>query len=143
MGPVDRHRGLGLPDEFLVAARQSLLPLAAAGLVQQLDEDVEVLPGVRVLHAPGHTPGHAIVRIDSRGETAFYLGDAIAHPLNAEHPAWLCAFDLDPGQTIATRQRLLEEAVRSDASVMAFHLPDRVRVVRHGNGYRCVCATAG
>src|SRR5262245_14644614 len=43
---------------------ENIQPLLAAGLVEPVDGDVEVVPGVRVIPTPGHTPGHQSVLID-------------------------------------------------------------------------------
>ena len=40
-------------------------------------EDVEVLPGLRCLFTPGHTPGHQSVLLDGNGGKTLFCGDAI------------------------------------------------------------------
>ncbi len=40
-------------------------------------EDVEVLPGIRCIFTPGHTPGHQSVLIESGGQTTLFCGDAL------------------------------------------------------------------
>ena len=42
-----------------------LLPLEEAGSLQVVEGDAELAPGVRVRLAPGHTPGHQVVELDS------------------------------------------------------------------------------
>jgi glyoxylase-like metal-dependent hydrolase (beta-lactamase superfamily II) len=36
----------------------------------------EVAPGVLVTHTGGHTPGHSVVRLASRGDALTFAGDA-------------------------------------------------------------------
>ena len=126
---------IDVPREFRDAARLSLLPLDAAGLTQLIDDELEVAPGVHLLAAHGHTPGHAAVELRSGGDTALYLGDAIVHELDVEHVDWLCAFDMDPTETVATRRELLERAARDDSVVTAFHLAGAGRVMRQDNQF--------
>jgi glyoxylase-like metal-dependent hydrolase (beta-lactamase superfamily II) len=52
-------------------------PLQEAGLLELVDGDVEIVPGIRVLPTPGHTPGHQSVLIESEGESALYLADLV------------------------------------------------------------------
>ncbi len=47
------------------AARMTFPVLEQAGLVEPVDEEIDALPGVRLVPAPGHTPGHAVVAVTS------------------------------------------------------------------------------
>jgi N-acyl homoserine lactone hydrolase len=40
-------------------------------------EDVEVLPGLRCIFTPGHTPGHQSVLLECNGHRTLFCGDAI------------------------------------------------------------------
>jgi glyoxylase-like metal-dependent hydrolase (beta-lactamase superfamily II) len=124
-----------LPEELTGAARVHLPPLKEFGVVELIDRETEVLPGVRLLPAPGHTPGHMAVAITSGGEGAIYLGDAVLHELNVDHPEWVSPIDLIPALTVSTRRRLLERAARENGLVAAFHMPRIGRVVRAGRAF--------
>jgi glyoxylase-like metal-dependent hydrolase (beta-lactamase superfamily II) len=89
-----------------------------------------------MLDAPGHTPGHVAVEVDTGDETVLYVADAFVHELQLEHPDWTAAFDADADATVATRRRLLDHAVEKGAVVAAFHVGHTGRVVRAGSGYR-------
>jgi glyoxylase-like metal-dependent hydrolase (beta-lactamase superfamily II) len=78
------------------------------GLVHAVDGNAEVAPGVRVLLAPGHTPGHQVVEIGSLTLT----GDLVLHPVQLANPAITYAHDHDPERAASTRQALLR-GVRS------------------------------
>jgi glyoxylase-like metal-dependent hydrolase (beta-lactamase superfamily II) len=54
--------------------------------IETVDKETEVIPGVRVIPAPGHTPGHVALLIASRGEALLNLGDAAVHPIHLEYP---------------------------------------------------------
>jgi glyoxylase-like metal-dependent hydrolase (beta-lactamase superfamily II) len=102
-------------------ARRSLEALRHQ--VELIDRETEIVPGVRALPAPGHTPGHLALLLSSDGCQLLNLGDAAVHPLHLEHPAWKNGFDLDPDLALATRRRLLERAAAEQMHVMAFHFP--------------------
>ena len=91
--------------------------------VELIGKETEVVPGVRVLPAPGHTPGHLALLLSSDGRQLLNLGDAALHPLHVERPDWQNGFDLQPEVALATRRALLERAAAEHISVMAFHFP--------------------
>ena len=116
---------LRVPEEAQSAmartARNSLSKLKFQ--IEAVDKETEVIPGVRVIPAPGHTPGHLALLIASGGEGLLNLGDAAVHPLHLEYPELENGFDLCPVTAAATRQDLLERAVSEGMRVMAFHFP--------------------
>jgi glyoxylase-like metal-dependent hydrolase (beta-lactamase superfamily II) len=91
--------------------------------VRLLDADTEVAPGILVIPAPGHTPGHAAVLISSGRQQLLYVADAVVHPAQLAHPEWTTPFDLDPGQTVRTRRQLLDRAAADRCLVFPFHFP--------------------
>jgi glyoxylase-like metal-dependent hydrolase (beta-lactamase superfamily II) len=131
----------GISAELASAARRCIPPLGSAGLLDLVDGAVGVAAGVRVVPAPGHTPGHAIVEIASAGEGALFLGDAVFHPLSFERPEWPCAFDADGSAAVDARRGLIERAARDDGLVMASHLGSIGRVERHRDRFRFVPVT--
>lgn len=59
-----------------------------AGLLELVDTETEVAPGVTMIPAPGESPGHCLVRIASGDETAVVLGDLIHHGIEVQRPHW-------------------------------------------------------
>lgn len=103
--------------------------------LELVEGDIELLPGIRTIEAPGHTPGHSGIQIHSQGETLLNLADSVLHPLHLEHPGWYSRVDVLPEQMIATRTRLLELATRENALVLLFHFkfPSLGYVKQDGN----------
>jgi len=87
--------------------------------------DDELVPGIRVLAAFGHTPGHIAVEASSAGESVIYLSDAVFHPLHIEHPDWLpdARYIADSERFQETARRLLGQAVAKNALVLGMHFP--------------------
>jgi glyoxylase-like metal-dependent hydrolase (beta-lactamase superfamily II) len=83
----------------------------------------EVVPGVHVISAPGHTPGHVALVISSSKEQLLHLGDSVLHPMHLEHPAWRNAFDLNQDDAATTQRRLFDRAAPDNAIVLAYHFP--------------------
>ena len=118
--------------------------IEAAGLIETFDGDREIVPGVTMLHAPGESPGHAIVRVESRGERFCFLGDLFHHPCEVEHLDWVSR-GRDRAAMEASRRRLIAEAVPSNATLAFSHRPWPAwgRIVAAGDGYRWVDLTTG
>jgi glyoxylase-like metal-dependent hydrolase (beta-lactamase superfamily II) len=102
-------------------ARSNLPPIQ-----NQLDvigNEEEILPGIRVISSPGHTPGHISLSISSEDERLFCTSDTLIHPIHIEQIDWFTAFDLAPEQALASRRRLLEKAATEKALIFSFHFP--------------------
>lgn len=85
-------------------------PIAAAGLLDTPDGEVEVAPGVRVIPTPGHTPGHQSVLLDGGdGQRAVFLGDVCPTSLHVRLP-FIMGYDLDVEGTLASKKRLWSRA---------------------------------
>ena len=64
--------------------------------LELIDDGDEILPGVRAVVTPGHSPGHTSYVITSRmGQRLVALGDAFHTPTQLAHPDWLSAADSD------------------------------------------------
>jgi glyoxylase-like metal-dependent hydrolase (beta-lactamase superfamily II) len=97
----ERIQASYLPDNFD--------PVMDAGRLDLLDGDVEIVPGIRVMKTPGHTPHHQSVLITSGGETACFLADVI--PTSAHLPLpWIMGYDVEPLVTLETKRSLLATA---------------------------------
>ena len=131
-----------VPELLANAARRHLPPVQQAGLVELVNEETDVLPGVRLLPAPGHTPGHMALAITSGDEGAIYLGDAILGEANFDHPDWVSPHDSIPALTVTTRERLLDTAIREKRLLIAFHLAVRGYADRINARYRFRHTTA-
>jgi glyoxylase-like metal-dependent hydrolase (beta-lactamase superfamily II) len=91
--------------------------------IETVDHECEVEPGIRVLPAPGHTPGHLALLIADGGHRLLNIGDAAVHPMHLEDPSLENGFDLSPGAAAAMRADLLHRAVSERMHVLAFHFP--------------------
>ncbi len=127
---------LQMEEMFSGPARLCLPPIADAGLLELVDEEKEVLPGIALIAAPGHTPGHIAVAIDSGEEQAIYLADTVLHVREFEHVDRVSVFEQDHDGVRATRRRLLARCADEGPTVVAFHVGEAGRVTRAGDGFR-------
>lgn len=102
---------------------RSILPIVEAGLADLVTDGHRVSPGLEIEHAPGHTLGHAVLRLVSRGEEACFSGDCCHHPLQLIEPTIQFGDCDDVGQAIATRRRIAALSLERNALVIPAHLP--------------------
>ncbi len=93
-----------------------------AGLLEVVDREQEIVPGVTMIPAPGETRGHNVVRVDSNGERFFYLGDLFHHAAEIMNIGWV-----SPGRDAeamrSSRQRVLDESIPTGAICVFSHEP--------------------
>ncbi|HVL91390.1 MAG TPA: MBL fold metallo-hydrolase [Actinomycetota bacterium] len=103
-------------------ATQSILPvLADADVVEWLPSG-EVLPGIEVIDAPGHTPGHVAFGISDEGMRCLYLADSFLYPRHLERPELYSRYDWDGPMSVETRKKLIGRAAAERATVVVYHL---------------------
>jgi len=123
--PRRKLDGMQVPDEVKQTidrtARECLAALRFQ--LEPIDRECEIARGVRAIPAPGHTPGHLALLIESEGQRLLNIGDAAVHPLHLEQPDWHNGFDLAPEAALRTRRELMQRAVSERMHVMAFHFP--------------------
>lgn len=96
--------------------------LAESGLLELVDGDSEIAPGVRLALTGGHTRGHQAVWIESAGESALHLGDLL--PNHAYfNPLWITPYDNFPLDSVAAKERLIAEALAKKSWFTFYHDP--------------------
>ncbi|MGD2124674.1 MAG: MBL fold metallo-hydrolase [Desulfobacteraceae bacterium] len=106
---------------ILESSRKNLPPIQ-----NQLDlikQEKDIVPGIRAIAAPGHTPGHMALAVSSGDEKLLCISDTAIHPINLEQPGWYAAVDLSPEQVATTKNSLFGRAAAEKTLVHAFHFP--------------------
>jgi glyoxylase-like metal-dependent hydrolase (beta-lactamase superfamily II) len=106
---------------FASFVRQQLEPVL--NRIQWLDGNTEILDGLQVVEAPGHTPGQIALWLSSQGKRLLHVSDVVLHPLHLEHPDWLPVYDIMPDQAAATKHHLFNTAAETHTLVFAHHFP--------------------
>jgi len=133
---TDEARSARMPERQALLARRTLSRIQSR--LEVVPAEVEFLPGLTLISAPGHRPGHVAISVTSEAATLYHLADAVGHPILMEHPSWHWSFDSWPEQADADRRRLLGLAAERQALVFGSHLPfpGLGHVVPHGEGWR-------
>jgi methylmalonyl-CoA epimerase len=112
--PHARNRGSYLADNFV--------PLAEAGVLELVDQDQTIMPGVRVQRTGGHTAHHQMVWLDSGRERGAYVADLM--PTVAHLPdAWSMGIDLFPVDTMLAKQAFIRDALARETLIFFDHDP--------------------
>ena len=112
--PHERNRASYLSHDFL--------PLAEAGLIDWIEEDAEIVPGISVRRTGGHTAHHQLVRIESGGRVAVFPADLMPTTAHVDEP-WIMAYDLFPMETLVSKKAFLREAVGGEYAIFFEHDP--------------------
>ena len=101
---------------------ENYVPLRDAGVVDFIDEDVEILPGIRVRRTGGHTRHHHIIYIESGGKTAVFTADLIPTTAHIDVP-WIMGYDLYPMDTLEFKRAFVKEAIEREYLIFFEHDP--------------------
>jgi glyoxylase-like metal-dependent hydrolase (beta-lactamase superfamily II) len=100
--------------------RECLGPVAA--LLELIDGDVDVVPGLSAIVTGGHTERHQVVRVRSSGQTLMHFADIVPTASHMRGP-WNQAYDLDPLRTMDVKARYLRQAVEEQWWISFAHDP--------------------
>jgi glyoxylase-like metal-dependent hydrolase (beta-lactamase superfamily II) len=112
--PHERNRASYLAENFV--------PLMEAGVLDLVEGDEAVMPGVRVRRSGGHTMHHQVVMIESAGRTAVFAADMFPTSAHVDEP-WIMGYDLYPMDTLAFKRTLVREAIDHEYLIFFEHDP--------------------
>lgn len=138
--PNERTRNAYFPENFLPLG--NLCRGNQETVLHVLNGDTQVTDTVRTLTTPGHTRAHQAVIVESAGESAIFLADAVPWAITFEKLAWVAAFDVEPLVSMETKRSLRDWAWRKEALLFFQHDPmmGAGRLEREGNDFRVVKA---
>jgi glyoxylase-like metal-dependent hydrolase (beta-lactamase superfamily II) len=89
-----------------------------------IEGEKEVAPGIRLVSAPGHTPGHSAFLVGSGNQQLMISNDTAYVPaLLAPHPEWQGAYDQDGPLAVETRRKLIDRVIADKMMVCGAHFP--------------------
>lgn len=102
-------------------ARFAMERLAELDMLDLDPDDREVRPGIRLVHAPGHTPGHRCVVLSEGAETILFTGDLLHTPIQVRRSNEPSNHDVDGEEGARSRQDLLGMARDEGWTVAVSH----------------------
>ncbi|MBX9748739.1 MAG: MBL fold metallo-hydrolase [Roseococcus sp.] len=125
-------------QRFIEAGRRAIRPYAGRIRTVEMRDGLEVIPGVFMVPAPGHTPGHVSFRLTSQNQTMLIWGD-IAHQMVIQlaRPRWRVGVDVDSAMGVESRVRTLEMLAAEGILMGGVHVPwpGFGRIIRDGEGF--------
>jgi glyoxylase-like metal-dependent hydrolase (beta-lactamase superfamily II) len=123
--------GPGREDFGAISAPERLGPLADRVTLHH-GERTEIVPGLTLRLAPGHSPGHCIVEV---GDAVVLLADAAHNPAQLLARDYRSATDVDAELAARTRAALAEELADSGKLIAMTHHPRAGRLDGDGWAY--------
>ena len=124
-------------DPRRMAYVDSVLPVIEAGQSLLVEGNHAIDDCLHIEPAPGHTPGHVIVKFEQGCDRALFCGDAIHHALQVYAPHWNHVADEDPALAQVTRRRILDYCAESGSLLFPTHFgaPHVVKISSTGAGF--------
>lgn len=126
---------------FFKHAQNSLNPYIAANRFKPFDGNTELVPGVKAVAARGHTAGHSLYVVESKGQKLVLWGDLMhIAAVQFPKPEVTIQFDTDSKAAAAQRKKAFAEAAKQGYLVGVAHLPfpGIGRLRSDGKGYTFV-----
>jgi glyoxylase-like metal-dependent hydrolase (beta-lactamase superfamily II) len=123
---------------FFDIARAATKPYKDAGKIVTFKDNAELIPGISAVAAPGHTPGHTMIRLTSDGADLLIVADIVHNvALQFAEPDRSIAFDGDQELARKSRKTTFDMAAKDRIAIAGAHLPfpGIGHVARAGSGY--------
>ena len=103
--------------------KASLKPYIAAGRHLPFVGEQEMIPGIRAIPLPGHTPGHMSYAVESRGQKLLVWGDVVhVAAIQFPDPSVTVKYDSDEDQAETDRKRIFSDAAKAGYWIGAAHI---------------------
>ena len=124
--------------DFYKGAMASLNPYIAAGKFKPFDGDTDLGAGIKAIAARGHTEGHTVYAIESKGQKLMVWGDLIhVAAVQFPDPTVTIHFDTDSARALTQRKNIFAFVATEGYLVGAAHIsfPGLGHIRSAGNGY--------
>ncbi len=102
--PDERTQATYMVDNFMA--------LDECGAIDLADGDKEIVPGIKVKLAGGHTKGQQVVFIEGGGKTILFPGDIIPTISHLRIP-YVAGVDIYPLEVMEVKKKLIKEALEN------------------------------
>jgi glyoxylase-like metal-dependent hydrolase (beta-lactamase superfamily II) len=122
---------------FTQSWNDSVSPVIEAQQADIVAPDHEVVTGVQLRPAFGHSPGNVVIHVGAGNDRAVLSGDVMHHPVQIERPDWNSVFDQNKAEAQATRTALLADVADGCTHLIAAHFagPTALRLTEEGGKF--------
>nr|WP_239581500.1 MBL fold metallo-hydrolase [Jeotgalibacillus terrae] len=80
--------------------------------VKTFTDELEVCPGMTMIHTGGHSDGHCIVKMEQKGEVILHMADLM--PTHAhQNPLWVLAYDDYPMTSVYAKEKWVKDGLNN------------------------------
>ena len=123
---------------FFQGAMASINPYVKADKFKSFDGNTELVAGIKAVATRGHTPGHSIYAVESKGQKLMLWGDLMhVASVQFENPGVTIKFDTDSKAAAVQRKKAYADAAKQGYLVGSAHLsfPGIGYLRAEGKGY--------
>jgi len=98
----------------------------------------ELIPFVTAISAYGHTSGHTMYMLSSKGDQMLFWGDLThAMAIQMPYPKVALTYDVNPEKAIASRKEVLDYVSKNNIQIAGMHIPFPAmgKIKSEGTGY--------
>lgn len=139
LGQANMEKAPEQMKPFFQGAMASLNPYVASGKYKPFEGETELVPGVRAMPSIGHTPGHTVYVVESKGEKLVIWGDLMhVAAVQFQDPSVTIQFDVDSKKSAPARKKAYADAAKKGYFVAIAHVsfPGIGQLRTDGAGYR-------
>ena len=114
----------------------SVVPIVEAGRARLVDTGASLGRYLRFEPTPGHTPGHAAVRLTTGAGQAVFSGDLMHRVVQVAEPGWSSRFCSDAGRAAITRRAFVEQHAETGTLICAAHFPMPGYITKSPSGFQ-------
>lgn len=133
-------KGVKAPDASTVKQTLSIIkPYQSRNKLQAFEGKTQLFPGFTAIPMRGHTPGHSIYELESKGMKLQFWGDILhVAAVQFKNPTITIDFDVDSTAAAASRQHLLKLAAVNKTFIALPHVsfPGLGRIRTSYSGYQ-------
>lgn len=124
LAPAHQKGVDGYDKAYFEQATKSMQPYVKAGKVKGFQSATEILPGVKAVPTPGHTPGHAFFVLESKDDTLEFIGDVLhVQSVQMAHPEITIVYDVEQPAAKSQRERQFSRLAKDRHMIAGAHLP--------------------
>jgi glyoxylase-like metal-dependent hydrolase (beta-lactamase superfamily II) len=98
-----------------------VIPVKEAGLLQWVDADFELYPGVNISLHDGHTAGQLVVSFKSeKAQTVLFPSDVIPTKAHVSNE-WISAYDTHPLKSLEAKIKIKKEIENKNTCIVFYH----------------------
>ena len=111
---TDRDRASFMPDDYM--------PLWEAGVLELVDGQRELFPGIEMVVCNGHTTAQQLPKISDGTSTLLFCCDLVPTASHVAYP-YIMGYDLRPLVTLNEKKRILPQALAEGWTLLLQHDP--------------------